>query len=216
MNLSDIRLVIGLGNPGDEYDKTRHNVGFEVIDHLLGSVKKKDAPVHRCTSMVDNIRFASRQVFLQKPLTYMNLSGEAVSCLCRKETILPEQILVVYDCLDLPVGKIRLRKKGSSGGQKGIQNIIDILQDDKIKRIRIGIAPFNGREDDDTKDFVLSTFRGEERMVMDRTVAGAAEAVKKSLLGRFDQAMNEFNKRDFKAETEAELAEESDKQKISE
>ncbi len=189
MSFDTVKLVIGLGNPGSEYEKTRHNVGFEVIDLLRTQIKKRET-TNRCRSEVDKVRYASKTVFMQKPLTYMNLSGEAVKGLCRQEKITADEILVIYDCLDLPAGTLRVRQGGSSGGQKGMQSIIDHLGSDSIKRIRIGIG---SEEREDTSDFVLSRFTEDERKVMDSVISTSADAVKCAIRFGVTRAMNLFN-----------------------
>lgn len=189
MHAPAVRLVIGLGNPGVDYVGTRHNIGFEVIDLLTEQMKVRQGSV-RCRSEVLKTRYASKTVFLQKPLTFMNLSGEAVKGLCRQEKISPDEILVVYDCLDLPAGTLRLRMGGSSGGQRGIQSIIDHLGTDRIKRLRIGVG---SDEKTDAADFVLSRFSEEERKIMNEVVAMSTEAVKAVVRFGIEKGMSRYN-----------------------
>src|SRR5579872_2358411 len=149
-----MKLVIGLGNPGLKYDRTRHNVGFHVVDKLamkLGWAWNES----RSRAMLASGTIGSEKVVLVKPITYMNLSGEAVSALVRWYKVQPEDIVVVCDDLDLPVGKVRLRTKGSAGGQKGLDNIILHLHTNQLPRLRIGIGrPTNSHMD--PIDYVLS------------------------------------------------------------
>ncbi len=189
MHAPAVRLVVGLGNPGNEYVGTRHNIGFEVIDLLTQQMKKRQG-VNLCRSELVKARYASKTIFLQKPLTYMNLSGEAVKGLCRQEKISPEEILVIYDCLDLPAGTLRLRTGGSSGGQRGMESIINHFGTDRIKRLRIGVG---SDEKTEAADFVLSRFNEEEREIMDKTVAVAAEAVKTVVRFGIEKGMNRYN-----------------------
>lgn len=192
MSVSSIKLIVGLGNPGTEYVGTRHNVGFEVIDALGQIFKQRQGFVNRCRSQVETVRWAKKNFWLMKPQTFMNLSGEAVKCLCRQEQINPEEILVVYDCLDLSVGRMRLRPSGSSGGQKGMESIITHLGTENVNRLRIGIGALEEGEKN-TADFVLSPFPSREREVMDRTVLQAVEAVKSVILSGIEVAMTRHN-----------------------
>lgn len=189
MQVPTVRLIVGLGNPGIEYIGTRHNVGFELIDLFTSEIKKKELTM-RCRSEVNKTRYASKTLFLQKPLTFMNLSGEAVKGLCRQEKISADEILVVYDCLDLSVGQMRLRAGGSSGGQRGMESIINHFGTDKIKRLRIGIGSENKR---DAADFVLSRFTEEERLIMDKTIKVASDAVKTVVRFGLEKGMSRFN-----------------------
>ena len=189
MHVPTVRLIVGLGNPGIEYIGTRHNVGFELIDLFNSEIKKKELTM-RCRSQVNKVRYASKTLFLQKPLTFMNLSGEAVKGLCRQEKISADEILVVYDCLDLPVGQIRLRAGGSSGGQRGMESIIGHFGTDRIKRLRIGIGSEDKRN---AADFVLSRFTQEERLIMDKTIKVASDAVKTVVRFGLEKGMSRFN-----------------------
>src|SRR5579863_1740072 len=148
-----MKLVIGLGNPGIKYEHTRHNVGFRVVDSLakkLGWTWNES----RSRAVLASGMLGNEKVVLVKPITYMNLSGEAVGALLRWYKLQPEDIVVVCDDLDLPVGKVRLRTKGSAGGQKGLDNIILHLHTDVFPRLRVGIGrPTNSRMD--TIDYVL-------------------------------------------------------------
>jgi PTH1 family peptidyl-tRNA hydrolase len=135
------------------------------------------------------MRFAGRPLFLQKPLTYMNLSGEAVSLFCRRHKIIPQEILVIYDDLDLPLGRLRIRLTGSSGGQRGLQSIIDCLGTSKVPRMRIGIGPAN----EDAAKFVLSPFSDEEKAIVDKVITTGRQAVGTAVRRGLQQAMNQFN-----------------------
>lgn len=153
-------LIVGLGNPGDEYLKTRHNVGFMMLDKLAGTkdvnfVTKKDLK-----SQVAVTYFEDKQVILAKPLTFMNLSGDAIQELSRFYKINPSEIIVVHDELDLPIGTFKEKKGGGSAGHNGLKSIIKSLGED-FTRIRIGIGPKNP-PDIDSADFVLQKFSSEE------------------------------------------------------
>ena len=194
-------LIAGLGNPGTEYLETRHNVGFMVLDRLAQRVPKKNfEAVHGCSSHYLKGIYAGRPLFLQKPETYMNSSGEAVASLMRREEIGPESLLVIYDDMDLEVGKLRIRRKGSCGGHNGIRSIIEQTGTEGFARIRIGIGHRKGNG----ADYVLSPFEDDEKEIVNRVLDAAADAVILILRRGIGQAMNEYNPLDFAADTGAE------------
>lgn len=185
-----MKLIVGLGNPGKQYDKTRHNVGFEVIDYLSKHLQiPLDQSKHKGLYGFGHIR--GEKVFLLKPLTYMNLSGESVRPLMEYYGIELEDLIVIYDDLDLPVGRIRLRQKGSAGGHNGIKSIIAHVGSQEFNRIRVGVnRPSNGQA---ITDYVLSRFTKEEQEVIDQVVEKCSEACEASLEKPFLQVMNEYN-----------------------
>ena len=189
--MEEIGLIVGLGNPGPEYAGTRHNAGFMVIDRLLaGFPAGRFEERHTASSSVWAGKFRGRALLLQKPLTFMNLSGEAVALLARRSGIQPESILVISDDLDLPVGRLRLRNGGADGGHNGLKSIIAELGSSSFRRLRIGIGrPKPG----ETVDYVLSKFEGEEERRFEASLAAAAEAVRTVLTGGMARAMNRFN-----------------------
>lgn len=189
--MDEIGLIVGLGNPGPEYAGTRHNAGFMVIDRLLaGFPAGRFEERHTASSSVWAGKFRGRALLLQKPLTFMNLSGEAVALLARRSGIQPESILVISDDLDLPVGRLRLRNGGADGGHNGLKSIIAELGSSSFRRLRIGI----GRpKPEETVDYVLSKFEGEEERRFEASLAAAAEAVRTVLTGGMARAMNRFN-----------------------
>lgn len=189
--MDEIGLIVGLGNPGPEYAGTRHNAGFMVIDRLLaGFPVGRFEERHTASSSVWAGKFRGRALLLQKPLTFMNLSGEAVALLARRSGIQPESILVISDDLDLPVGRLRLRNGGADGGHNGLKSIIAELGSSSFRRLRIGIGrPKPG----ETVDYVLSKFEGEEERRFEASLAAAAEAVRTVLTGGMARAMNRFN-----------------------
>ena len=188
---ADIRLIVGLGNPGREYENSRHNTGFMVIDKLLaGFPEGRFLRRECCRSEVYQGRFRGRELLLQKPMTYMNLSGEAVAPLAAASRIAPENILVVVDDLDLPLGRIRLRKSGSSGGHNGLNSIIDSLGSREFNRLRVGIGRAGGRSQ---VDYVLGDFSGEEKLLFEKTLDTAQKAIHTILKSGMAAAMNEFN-----------------------
>lgn len=185
-----IGLIVGLGNPGEEYEQTRHNAGFMVIDRLLedfpaGRFEKR----HTAESFVYAGNFRGKPLNLQKPLTFMNLSGKAVAPVARKLGLRPEEILVIHDDLDLPVGKIRLKSGGSDGGHNGIKSIIAELGSPAFKRLRIGIGrPLPGQ----TVDYVLGKFE-DEVIDIQVVIEAAKNAVQTVLTAGISRAMNQFN-----------------------
>ena len=188
-----IELIVGLGNPGSEYENSRHNAGFMVIGKLLaGFPAGRFEETHISESRLFTGKHRGRTLYLQMPLTYMNLSGKAVAGFCRKMQITPEKVLVIYDDMDLEPGRIRLKNGGSAGGHHGLESVIAELGTEKIKRIRIGIGhPGAGK----TADYVLSGFTGEEERIFSASLEAAAEAVKMVLSAGMDRAMNKYNAR---------------------
>lgn len=183
-----MKLIVGLGNPGRKYEHTRHNMGFDVID-LFSELAKIDIDKEAFKGLVGRGKVFEEDIYLLKPQTYMNLSGESVRELVSYFKIPTEDIIVIYDDLDLEPGKIRLRLSGSSGGHKGIQNIIENLGTEEIKRIRIGI----GKPTFDTIDYVLGKPLKEEKPLIDEAINKAVEALKEILKNNFDSAMNKYN-----------------------
>ena len=183
-------LVVGLGNPGRRYRGTRHNVGWEVVDRLSA---RWDLPVSREEeeALVGRGEIAGQEVLLAKPLTYMNRSGEAVRGLVRRYGVQPQEILVIYDDVDLPVGAIRIRPRGSSGGHHGMASVLEALGTSEIPRVRVGI----GRPRGETAEYVLSRFSSEERPLIEEAMERAADAVEAILREGTEAAMNRYNRR---------------------
>lgn len=197
--MADLALVVGLGNPGDRYVGTRHNVGFEVLDALvrrLSADPSRPTRVDRldCRALTGRVRIGDAPVLLAKPQTYMNLSGESVKGLLVKHAVPRERMLVVSDDVALPVGRLRVRPSGSSGGQKGLQNVIDCLGTDDFPRLRIGIAGDHFRPGEDRADYVLERFSKAERNALAPVVDTACEAIETFVLEGIDVAMNRFNR----------------------
>ena len=187
-----IRLVVGLGNPGLQYAATRHNVGFRTADLLreqTGGPAWRPAPAGE--GEVCEASFGSVAVRLAKPRTYMNASGEFVGPLARYWKIEPRSILVVSDDFSLPLGRIRIRLRGSSGGQKGLESILDRLGTQEVPRLRLGIGPRPGWID--AADFVLERFLPEEREAASGMIVEACEAVRTACEQGLEAAMNVFN-----------------------
>lgn len=183
-----MKLIVGLGNPGKKYEKTRHNMGFMVLD-LLSDISKIDIDKEVFHGLSGRGKIFDQDVILFKPTTYMNLSGTAVGEIVRYFKIPLEDIIVVCDDLMLNPGDIRLRRKGSSGGQKGLQNIIDVLGTEEFKRIRVGV----GKPTFDVVDYVLGKPLKEEQPLIDNAINNAVEAIKEAIKSDFDRAMNKFN-----------------------
>ena len=185
-----VRLIVGLGNPGKRYERTRHNIGFRCVEALArrwGFQFRRE----RCRAEVAEGEVFGHRVTLGKPLTYMNLSGEAVRCLIRLANLEPSALLVIADDLDLPFGRLRLREKGSSGGQRGIQSIIDQLGTDHFLRLRVGIGrPPAGV---DPVDYVLSTFTADEEAVLDGIIDRVVAGIEILLTRGLGPAMNFLN-----------------------
>lgn len=197
--MPELALVVGLGNPGDRYVGTRHNVGFEVLDALvrrLAADPSRPTRIDRldCRALTGRVRIGSTPVLLAKPQTYMNLSGESVKGLLVKHEVPRERMLVVSDDVALPVGRLRIRPSGSSGGQKGLQSIVDCLGSDDFPRLRIGIAGEHFRPGEDLADYVLERFSKAERSALGAAVDTACEAIETFVTDGVEAAMNRFNR----------------------
>ena len=184
-------LIVGLGNPGKEYAATRHNLGFMLIDKLAGdegmTIKRRE-----CQSLVGQGEIEGTVTKLAKPQTFMNLSGHAVSCLLDKGELDPaKDLVVISDDLALPLGKIRIRERGSAGGHNGLRSIIAEVGTDEFIRLRIGIQPDHPISD--AKRFVLDQFSGTERPVVEETIARSVEALRTIIRDGALKAMMEFN-----------------------
>ena len=185
-------LIVGLGNPGAEYEWTRHNLGFMLVERLARE-SGREIKRAECRSLVGRAQLEGRTVELVKPQTYMNLSGESVACLLRKrEGLKPaSDLLVISDDIALPFGTIRLRQRGSSGGQKGLKNIISALRTEEFMRLRIGIQPEHPVSD--TARFVLERFPAQQRDEVEKVLERSAEALRAVLRDGIDKAMTQFN-----------------------
>jgi len=185
--------IIGLGNPGSQYKGTRHNVGFETMDKLCYDHKITMKKNNRFKAMVGEGRINGKQILLIQPLTYMNLSGEAVRKILHFYKIPPTEMVVVYDDVNLPVGDIRVRERGSAAGQKGMANIIAQLSTDEFPRIRIGVG--EKPPSWTLSDYVLSRFLREEWDDMIKGITKAGDAVEQILKEGVVLTMNKYNKR---------------------
>ncbi|MBI5368268.1 MAG: aminoacyl-tRNA hydrolase [Planctomycetes bacterium] len=185
-----MKIVVGLGNPGRKYEATRHNVGFRVVDCLA---RRHGAAVTRdqFLALMGEARIGGERVCLLKPMTYMNLSGQAVRAALDWFKEVPEQVLVVSDDLALPLGKLRVRRGGSSGGQKGLASILQHLGTEAFPRVRIGIGAVPPRMA--AADFVLTPFGASETAEMERAIGAAADAVECWVARGVEPAMNKYN-----------------------
>jgi len=184
-----MKLIVGLGNIGKEYEHTRHNAGFDTIEKLAAILNVEISQI-KFQAKIATLNYQGEKVILMKPSTYMNNSGEAVIACYNFFKLNPADIIVVYDDLDLPVGKIRLRAKGSAGGQKGMNSIINHLHTNEIKRIRVGI----GKDPlIPVVDYVSGKHSKADRKLFEEASDRAAQALKDSLSLDFDVVMNRYN-----------------------
>ncbi len=185
-----LRLVVGLGNPGPEYEGTRHNIGFDLVDRLSHERGLKWEKEHKFRAKVATDRGG---VVFAKPLTYMNLSGNAAARLMRHHHLAPDRVLVVYDDIALPLGGLRFRAGGSAGGHNGIKSLIEYLGTEAFPRLRLGVgaAPENAG----MVDHVLGRFTPEERAEVEKILEIAAEGVNYALSAGLEAAMNRYNRR---------------------
>ena len=184
-------LLVCLGNPGEKYENTRHNVGFLVADEVA---ERCHAPIQRLKfkALTNLFTISGEKVLVMKPVTYMNLSGEAGRPAADFYKIPPERILVVSDDTALPAGRLRIRKGGSAGGHNGLKSIIQHLGSDQFPRLRVGVGE-KPHPDYDMADWVLGKFTGEDKKKMDQAVERAAEAIECILKDGLDRGMSRFN-----------------------
>jgi len=193
-------LIVGLGNPGEEYENTPHNLGFMVIDRLAASHAIR-ASRKENMSLVGLGDIAGKRVAVAKPQTYMNLSGPAVKGLLERYELKPDRVIVVYDELDLPWGTLRIRLNGSAAGHNGVKSLIGSLGTNEFTRIRIGIDPGNPVKGE---QFVLAPFKRAQKQDVEETVGRAADAVEFILAEGAAQAMTKYNRRAQGLKTEEE------------
>ena len=184
-------LVVGLGNMGGQYEHTRHNVGFEVIDQIADTL---DVPVQRLKykALTNTVTLGGEKVLLMKPVTFMNLSGEAVEQAAAFYKVPPERVIVISDEVALEPGKLRIREGGSAGGHNGLKNIIAHLHSDRFPRVRVGVGQ-KPHPDYDMADWVPGKPQGEDRKNIDEAVKRAAQAVEVYIRDGAQKAMSRFN-----------------------
>jgi len=182
-------LLAGLGNPGREYDMTRHNIGFEVIDYMADKYKIKVKKL-KFKSLYQKAEIEGFEVLLLKPQTYMNLSGESIRDAAEFYKIPTENIIVISDDVNLDEGRIRIRKGGSAGGHNGLKSIIYQLNSDNFVRIRVGVGK---KENEELADFVLSRFTKEQIPILEKAIINAASSAVEIMKNGVESAMNKFN-----------------------
>jgi PTH1 family peptidyl-tRNA hydrolase len=183
-------LIVGLGNPGREYERTRHNLGFMLVD-LIAEQSRSLVKREECRSLIGRAEIENQTAELVKPQTYMNLSGEAVSCLLKKEDRTVEKLIVISDDLALPFGSTRIRPKGTHGGHNGLRSMIDCLNTQEFVRLRIGIQPEHPIAN--TKNFVLENFSKPEFEMVEKILEESASAVRTIISEGTEKAMAKFN-----------------------
>ena len=183
-------LIVGLGNPGAEYERTRHNLGFMLVD-LLAREAQTQVKRDECRSLIGRAEIENQKVELVKPQTFMNLSGEAVSCLVKKDDRAVDRLIAISDDLALPFGKIRLRPSGSHGGHNGLRSMIDRLGTNEFVRLRIGIMPEHPIAN--TRNFVLENFSKDESREVEKILETSADAIRTVIRDGIEKAMAGFN-----------------------
>ncbi len=190
-------VVVGLGNPGPGYAKTRHNVGFRCVDHFAAQQHVKFSRTG-CNARLAELDMRGAHVVLAKPRTFMNLSGQSVAGLVHSFHIPVESLVVVYDDVDLPLGRLRVRSSGGPGGHNGVKSIVAALNSDRFPRVRVGIgrpedAAFAAYSEDSLIDYVLGRFAAQEEAVIQQAVVKVAEVLEAIIAEGVDAAMNRFN-----------------------
>lgn len=186
-------LIVGLGNPGETYLRTRHNIGFRVAEAFVRRYRL-EFDTHQKSALTASGRVAGGAITVAKPLTFMNLSGRAVAPLCRLYTDTPAEMLVVYDEIDLPLGRLRIRENGSAGTHNGMKSIIEELGTEQFPRLRFGIRGTGYEPGQDLARYVLDDFRPEEEEIVEHGIRRSVEALFLFARGDLRRAMNEFNR----------------------
>ncbi|HNZ49884.1 MAG TPA: aminoacyl-tRNA hydrolase [Bacilli bacterium] len=185
-----MKLIVGLGNPGLRYKKTRHNVGFMFVDSFLKTVKQKTTKNKNLKSEIALFNYQNDKLIIIKPQTFMNLSGEAVFLTMKYYQLRLDDVLVIYDDMDLPEGKLRIRPSGSAGGHKGMANIMEFLKTDQIKRLRLGIGK---DENIEAVDYVLGVFSAQGRSLIKAVTDRSADIITDYLNLPFVDFMSRYN-----------------------
>ena len=184
-------MIVGLGNPGKEYEKTRHNVGFRSVELVAGQLKTKIDKI-KFKALTRMVNHQGKKILLVEPQTYMNLSGAAVSALAAYYKVKPDHILVIFDDISLPVGRIRIRRDGSAGGHNGIKSIIQSLGTDQFPRVKVGVGA-KPHPDYDLADWVLSKFSAQEEKALAPALENAAAAALLLLEQGVEKAASAYN-----------------------
>ena len=187
--------MVGLGNPGLRYEFTRHNIGFRIVDSLAQEIEIEFKKVKSYYSLISRGMINNHKVMLVKPQTFMNLSGRAVSKVVSYYKIPIQDLLIVYDDLNLELGQIRIRKKGSAGGHKGIESIMQYLHSEEIPRLRIGIGSPLANFNFDYVSYVLSNFNNEEKDKIGEVIQLSTDAIKTVIEDGFEKAMRKYNRK---------------------
>jgi PTH1 family peptidyl-tRNA hydrolase len=187
--------VVGLGNPGFKYEFTRHNIGFRIVDSLARDMGTEFKKVKSYYSLISRGTIDNHKVMLVKPQTFMNLSGRAVSKVVSYYKISLQDLLIVYDDLNLESGQVRIRKKGSAGGHKGIESIMQYLNSEDIPRLRIGISNPSVNFNFDCVSYVLSNFNNDEKDKIEEVIQLSTEAIKTIIEDGFEKAMRKYNRK---------------------
>ena len=184
-------LIVGLGNPGLQYEKTRHNVGFMAAD--LFAVKEGFSfNKNKMDAVLGETKIGNQRVLVAKPQTYMNCSGKAVTKIASFYKIPTDKIIIIHDDISLDVGKIRMRRKGSDGGQRGMRDIIELMGTDSIMRIKIGVGA-KPHPNYDLKDWVLGKFPSAQQVDLQKALENSVLALKEIIINGIDSAMNKYN-----------------------
>ncbi len=181
-------LIVGLGNPGKQYEQTRHNIGFDVIDYMANKYNI-DVNREKFKGICGEGFIENKKVILLKPLTYMNLSGESIRELANFYKLEDDEIIVVYDDISLDIGRLRIREKGSAGGHNGIKSIIQNLGGDKFPRVKVGV----GQPKDNLVNYVLGKFSKEDREHIEKVIPVVSDAIVEIVKNDAKESMNKFN-----------------------
>ena len=198
-----MKLIVGLGNPGKKYEKTRHNLGFMVADELIQNLNLKFRIETKFKAEVLEMEYGGEKIILAKPLTFMNNSGQAVSLISKYFNIQTSDIWVIHDDVDFPLGVIKIKFGGASAGHHGVESIIESIGTEEFWRFRMGIGrpekisnfKFQISNDKNVEDYVLEEFRSEERELIQEVIKRGVEAIKTGLDEGMDVAMNKYNTR---------------------
>ena len=188
-----MRLIVGLGNPGAEYARSRHNAGWMVVDAFAAKFRI-DVTKHEKEALTGSGRVAGGAVVVAKPLTYMNLSGQAVALLQRAYTETLDELIIVYDEVDLPLGRLRVRPNGSAGTHNGMRSVVDSLASEEFPRLRFGVRGASYAEANRLRDYVLDEFEEEEWPIVNRSIERSLDALVLFARGDLRRAMNTFNR----------------------
>ena len=187
--------MVGLGNPGSKYEFTRHNIGFRIVDSLAQEIEIEFKKVKSYYSLISRVMINNHKVILVKPQTFMNLSGRAVNRVVSYYKIPLQDLLIVYDDLNLEFGQVRIRKKGSAGGHKGMESVMQYLNSEDVPRLRIGINNPSVNFNFDCVSYVLSNFNGDERDKIKKVIQLSTEAIKTIMEDDFEKAMRKYNRK---------------------